>query len=144
MFRYLFFIFILTNSFPQTIDERLLLNETQKILTYMDTFEQITIEEAEEYAVASNVANSIARSINIVVNAYHLIHIYNIIEGEEDKMKVGDYLRMQIPRTSGLLKIEINLSAKFTSSSKSKQIKDITLLYVNSLYLVMELLNNFS
>ncbi len=144
MIRYLFFIFILTTSFPQTIDERLLLNETQKILIYMDTFEQITIQEAEEYAVASNVANSIARSINVVVNAYHLIHIYNIIEGEEDKMKVGDYLRMQIPRTSGLLKIEINLSTKFTSSSKSKQIKDITELYVNSLYLVMEILNNFS
>jgi len=144
MIRYLFFIFILTTSFPQTIDERLLLNETQKILIYMDTFEQITIQEAEEYAVASNVANSIARSINVVVNAYHLIHIYNIIEGEEDKMKVGGYLRKQIPRTSGLLKIEINLSTKFTSSSKSKQIKDITELYVNSLYLVMEILNNFS
>ena len=67
----------------------------------MDTFEQFTLEEAQEYAVASIVANSIARSINVVVNAYHRIHIYNIIEGEEDKIKVGDYLRNQIPRTSG-------------------------------------------
>ena len=144
MFRYLFFIVIIATSFPQTIDERLLLIETQKILTYMDTFEQITIEGEDEYAVASNVANSIARSINIVVNAYHLIHIYNLIEGENDKIKVGDYLRQQIPRTSGLLKIEMKLSTGFTSSSKSKQIKEITVLYVQSLASVMKLLNTFS
>jgi len=144
MCRYLFFIFIIATSFPQTIDERLLLIETQKILTYMDTFEQITIEGEEEYAVASNVANSIARSINVVVNAYHLIHIYNLIDGEKDKLKVGDYLREQIPRTLGLLKIEVNLSTRFTNSSKSKQIIDITELYVKSLDSVMKLLYNFS
>jgi hypothetical protein len=135
MIRYLFFIFILATSFSQTIDERLLLNETQKILTYMDKIEQITIDGEEEYAVASNVANSIARSINIVVNAYHLIHIYK---------KVGDYLRQQIPRTSGLLKIEIKLSKGFTSSNKSKQITEISDLYVKSLDSVMKLLNTFN
>ena len=144
MSRYLFFILIIATSFPQSIDERLLLIETQKILTYMDNFEQITIEGEDEYAVASNVANSIARSINIVVNAYHLIHIYNIIEAEKDKIRVGDYLKQQIPRTSGLLKIEIKLSKGFTSSSKSTQIMDITELYVNSLESVMKLLNTFS
>jgi hypothetical protein len=144
MIRYLFFIFILATSFSQTIDERLLLNETQKILTYMDKIEQITIDGEEEYAVASNVANSIARSINIVVNAYHLIHIYNMIEAEEDKLKVGDYLRQQIPRTSGLLKIEIKLSKGFTSSNKSKQITEISDLYVKSLDSVMKLLNTFN
>ncbi len=144
MFHYLFFIFIVATSFPQTIDERLLLIETQKILTYMDTIEQITIEGEEEYAVASNVANSLARSINIVVNAYHLIHIYNIIDGEEDKIKVKDYLSQQIPRTLGLLKIEIKLSTGFTSSSQSKQVKEITELYVKSLDSVMKLLNSFT
>jgi len=144
MFHYLFFIFIVATSFPQTIDERLLLIETQKILTYMDTIEQITIEGEEEYAVASNVANSLARSINIVVNAYHLIHIYNIIDGEEDKIKVEDYLSQQIPRTLGLLKIEIKLSTGFTSSSQSKQVKEITDLYVKSLDSVMKLLNSFT
>jgi len=144
MIRYLFAFFILTTSFPQSIDERLLLTETQKILAYMDRMEQITIKGEEEYAVASNVANSIARSINIVVNAYHLLHIYNIIESEDDKLKVGDYLRQQIPRTSGLLKIEMKLSTGFTSSSKSKEIKEITVLYVQSLATVMKLLNTFS
>lgn len=144
MSRYLFFILIIATSFPQKIDERLLLIETQKILSYMDNFEQITIDVEDEYAVASNVANSIARSINIVVNAYHLIHIYNLIDGEKDKLKVGDYLREQIPRTLGLLKIEVNLSTRFTNSSKSKQIIDITELYVKSLDSVMKLLYNFS
>lgn len=144
MLRYLFFIFILATSFPQTIDERLLLIEIQKIITYGDSFEQIAIERVEEYAVASNVTNSIVRSINIVMNIYHLIHIYNIIEGEEDKMKVGDYLSGRIPRTLRLLKIEIKLTTQFTSSSKSKQIKDITELYVQSLDFVIKLLNNFS
>ena len=103
MIRYLLFIVIITNAFPQTIDERLLLVETQKLLAYMDNIENMTIEGEEEYAVASNVANSFARSINIVVNAYHLIHIYNLIDGEKDKLIVGNYLRQQIPRTSGLL-----------------------------------------
>lgn len=144
MFRYLLFIFIFTTSFPQTIDERLLLIETQKILTYGDTFEQIAIERVEEYAVASNVTNSIVRSLNIVMNTYHLIHIYNIIEGEEDKMMVGDYLKGRITHTSRLLKTEVKLAARFTSSSKSKQIKDITELYVKSLGFVIKLLNDFN
>jgi len=144
MIRYLLFIVIITNAFPQTIDERLLLVETQKLLTYMDNIENMTIEGKEEYAVASNVANSFARSINIVVNAYHLIHIYNLIDGEKDKLKVGNYLRQQIPRTSGLLNIEMKLSKGFTSSSQSKQIKNITELYVSSLESVMKILNSFS
>ena len=144
MLRYLLFIFILTTSFPQTIDERLILIETQKILTYIDTFEQITIEGAEEYAIASNVANSIARSINVVMNAYHLIHIYNIIQGEEDRAKVRAYLQKQLPHTSRLLKIEFNLTSKYISSSKNKVIKNSTELYSNSLNFVIKLLNNFS
>ncbi len=144
MFRYLLFIFIFTTSFSQTIDERLLLIETQNILTYGDTFEQIVIESVEDYAVASNVTNSIVRSLNIVMNTYHLIHIYNIIEGEEDKMKVGDYLRGRITLTSRLLKTEVKLATRFTSSSKSKQIKDITELYVKSLDFVIKLLNDSS
>ncbi len=144
MFRYLLFIFILTTSFSQTIDERLLLIETQKILTYGDIFEQIAIERVEEYAVASNVTNSIVRSLNIVMNTYHLIHIYNIIKGEEDKMKVGDYLGGRITHTSRLLKTEVKLTTRFTSSIKSKQIKGITELYVKSLAFVIKLLNDFS
>ena len=144
MFHYLLFIFIFTTSFSQTIDERLLLIETQNILTYGDTFEQIVIESVEDYAVASNVTNSIVRSLNILMNTFHLIHIYHIIEGEEDKMKVGDYLRGRITQTSRLLKTEVKLATRFTSSSKSKQIKDITELYVNSLDFVIKLLNDSS
>ncbi len=144
MLRYLLFIFILATSFPQTIDERLLLIETQKILTYMDTFEQIAIEGAEEYVIASNVANSIARSINVVMNAYHLIHIYNILQGEEDRAKVRAYLKKQLPHTSRILKIEFNLTSKYIASSKNKVIKNSTELYINSLDFVIKLLNNFS
>ncbi len=144
MLRYLLFIFIFATSFPQTIDERLLLIETQKILTYMDTFEQIAIEGAGEYAIASNVANSIARSINVVMNAYHLIHIYNIIQGEEDRAKVLDYLKKQLPHTSRLLKIEFNLASKYIASSKNEVIKNSTELYIKSLDFVIKLLNNFS
>jgi len=144
MLRYLLFIFILATSFPQTIDERLLLIETQKVLTYMDTFEQITVEGAEEYSIASNVANSIARSINVVMNAYHLIHIYNIIQGEEDRAKVRAYLQKQLPHTSRLLKIEFNIVSKYIASSKNKVIKNSTELYINSLDFVIKLLDNFS
>ena len=144
MLRYLLFIFILATSFPQTIDERLLLIETQKILTYMDTFEQIAIEGAEEYAIASNVANSIARSINVVMNAYHLIHIYNILQTEEDRAKVRVYLQKQLPHTSKLLKIEFNIVSKYITSSKNTVIKNSTELYINSLYFVIKLLNSFS
>ncbi len=110
----------------------------------MDTFEQIAIKGAEEYAIASNVANSIARSINVVMNAYHLIHIYNIIQGEEDRVKVRAYLQKQLPHTSRLLKIEFNIVSKYIASSKNKVIKNSTELYINSLDFVIKLLNNFS
>jgi len=146
MLRYLIFIFIFifTTSFPQTIDERLLLIETQKILTYIDTFEQIVTEGAEESVIASNVANSIARSMNVVMNAYHLIHIYNILQGEEDRAKVRDYLIKQLPHNSRILKIEFNLTTKFIALNKNKVIKNSTELYINSLDFVIKLLNSFS
>ncbi|NNG27488.1 MAG: hypothetical protein HKM87_08175 [Ignavibacteriaceae bacterium] len=144
MLRYLLFILFLTTSFPQTIDERLLLIETQKILTYIDTFEQIDTEGAEESAIASNVANSIARSMNVVMNAYHLIHIYNILQGEEDRVKVRDYLLKQLPHNSRILRIEFNIVSKYITSSKNTVIKNSTELYINSLDFVIKLLNNFS
>jgi len=144
MFRYFIFIFFISTSFPQSEDERFILIEAQKILAYMSTLDQISLEQAAEFAVASNVANSVARSINVVMNAYHLIHIYNIIQGEEDKIKVGEYLGKQIPRTSKLLEIEVKLSTRFTLSNKSKGIKDITESYINSLNFVIKLLNDFS
>lgn len=144
MLRYLLFIFILTTSFSQTIDERLFLIETQKILTYIDTFEQIIIEGTEESAIVSNVANSIARSMNVVMNAYHLIHIYNILQGEEDRARVRDYLIKQLPHNSRILKIELKLTSKYISSSKNKVIRNSTELYINSLDFVIKLLNSFS
>jgi hypothetical protein len=138
------FIFIIATSFPQTVDERLLLIENQKMLTYLDNFEQIDLERAGEYAVASNVAHSITRTINVVMNAYHLIHIYSIIQGKEDRATVLDYLKEQLPHTRRLLEIELKLTSKFITASEDKVIKNNTDMYMNSLEFVLKTLNNFS
>ena len=144
MLRYLLFIFILNTSFPQATDERLLIIESRKILTYMDTFEKIAREQEEESHIASNVANSMARSMSVVMNAYHLIHIYNIIKGEEDRSTVLDYLKERLPFSSRLLKIEVKVTSKYITLSTNKVIKDNTELYIKSLDFLIMLLNNFS
>jgi hypothetical protein len=137
-------MFFTSTSFAQDIDEQLLLVETQKILTYLDLYDEIYSRGGEDYVIATNISNSAARSINVVMNAYHLIHIYNFISGKEDKSKVGNYLRIQLPHASRLLKIELNLTEGIISSATNKEIKDTTELYKSSLDLVIKILNLFT
>ena len=144
MIRYLLFILFVCTSFAQNIDERLLLVETQKLLTYLDSYDQIYSQGGEDYIIATNISNSAARSINVVMNAYHLIHIYNFLNGKEDKLKVEDYLRKQLPHTSRLLKIELGLTNGIISSARGKEIKDTTELYTTSLNFVIKLLKDFT
>jgi hypothetical protein len=144
MLRLIVFILFISTSFPQVIDENLFLVETKKILTYMNSFDKIYEQGGEEALVAINISNSAARSVNVVMNAYHLIHIYNMIDGDLDKAKVEDYLKQQLPHTLRLLNIEQKLTTSIISPEKDKEIKYTADLYIISLDYVIKILNSFT
>lgn len=144
MLRLIVFIAFISTSFPQVIDENLFLVETKKILTYMNSFDKIYEQGGEEALVAINISNSAARSVNVVMNAYHLIHIYNMIDGDLDKAKVEDYLKQQLPHTLRLLNIEQKLTTSIISPEKHKEIKNTADLYIISLDYVIKILNSFT
>jgi hypothetical protein len=125
--------------YPQKIDERLLLVEAQKLITYMESFDEMANTYTDVFIVSkiTNVAQSVSRSMNILINVYHLIHIHNIIQGVEDKLTVGNYVYQQLPKLSRLLKIERKITNGMLSSISTKEIKDITTLYINSLSFVI-------
>lgn len=144
MLRLIVFILFISTSFSQVIDENLFLVETKKILTYMNSFDKIYEQGGEEALVAINISNSAARSVNVVMNAYHLIHIYNMIDGDLDKAKVEDYLKQQLPHTLRLLNIEQKLTTSIISPEKHKEIKNTADLYIISLDYVIKILNSFT
>jgi hypothetical protein len=125
--------------FPQKVDERLLLVEAQKLITYMESFDQMANKYTDVFIVSNitNIAQSVSRSMNILINVYHLIHIHNIIQGVDDKQTVGNYVYQQLPKLSRLLKIERKITNGMLSSDNTKEIKDITTLYINSLSYVI-------
>ena len=132
-----------TATFPQKIDERLLLVEAQKLINYMDSFDQMANNYTDVFIVShiTNVAQSVSRSMNILINVYHLIHITNIIQGEEDKQTVGDYVYQQLPKLSSLLKIELKITNSMLPSISTKEIKDVATLYTTSLEYVITVLD---
>ena len=128
--------------YPQKIDERLLLVEAQKLIKYMESFDEMTNKYTDGFIVPNitNVAQSVSRSMNILINIYHLIHIHNIIQGAEDKQTVGNYVYQQLPKLSRLLKIERKIINGMLSSISNKEIKDMTTLYIASLSFVIKTL----
>jgi hypothetical protein len=130
--------------YPQKIDERLLLIEAQQLITYMESFDQMANKYTDVFIVSNitNVAQSVSRSMNILINVYHLIHIHNIIIGVEDKNTVGNYVYQQLPKLSRLLKIERKITNGMLSSISTKEIKDITTLYIGSLSFVITTLES--
>ena len=110
----------------------------------MNSFDKIYEQGGEEALVAINISNSAARSVNVVMNAYHLIHIYNMIDGDLDKAKVEDYLKQQLPHTLRLLNIEQKLTTSIISPEKHKEIKNTADLYIISLDYVIKILNSFT
>ena len=129
--------------YPQKIDERLLLIEAQKLITYMESFDQMANKYTDVFIVSSltNIAQSVSRSMNILINVYHLIHIHNIIQGAEDKKTVGNYVYQQLPKLSRLLKIERKITNGMLSSVNTKEIKDVTTLYISSLNYIITTLD---
>jgi len=129
--------------YPQKIDERLLLVEAQKLIKYMESFDEMASNYTDVFIVSkiTNVAQSISRSMNILINVYHLIHIHNIIQGVEDKKTVGNYVYQQLPKLSRLLKIERKITNSMLSSISTKEIKDLTTLYIGSLSFVITTLD---
>ena len=129
--------------YPQKIDERLLLVEAQKLIKYMESFDEMANKHTDGFIVSNitNVAQSVSRSMNILINVYHLIHIHNIIHGVEDKQTVGNYVYQQLPKLSRLLKIERKITNGMLSSISTKEIKDITTLYISSLSFVIKTLD---
>ena len=129
--------------YPQKIDERLLLVEAQKLITYMESFDEMANNYTDVFIVSNitNVAQSISRSMNILINVYHLIHIHSIIQGAEDKKTVGNYVYQQLPKLSRLLKIERKITNSMLSSISTKEIKDLTTLYISSLSFVITTLD---
>jgi hypothetical protein len=129
--------------YPQKIDERLLLVEAQKLIKYMESFDEMANKYTDGFIVSNitNVAQSVSRSMNILINVYHLIHIHNIIQGVEDKNTVGNYVYQQLPKLSRLLKIERKITNGMLSSISTKEIKDITTLYVGSLSFIITTLD---
>jgi hypothetical protein len=129
--------------YPQKIDERLLLIEAQKLIKYMESFDEMTNNYTDGFIVSNitNVAQSVSRSMNILINVYHLIHIHNIIQGAEDKNRVGIYIYQQLPKLSRLLIIERKITNGILSSVNTKEIKDVTTLYTSSLDYVITTLD---
>ncbi len=129
--------------YPQKVDERLLLVEAQKLITYMESFDQMANNYSNVFIVShiTNIAQSVSRSMNILINVYHLIHIHNIIQGVEDKQIVGIYVYQQLPKLSRLLKIERKITNGMLSSVNTKEIKDITTLYISSLNYIITTLD---
>lgn len=129
--------------FPQKVDERLLLVEAQKLITYMESFDQMANNYSNVFIVShlTNIAQSVSRSMNILINVYHLIHIHNIIQGVEDKQIVGNYVYHQLPKLSRLLKIERKITNGMLSSVNTKEIKDITTVYISSLNYIITTLD---
>jgi hypothetical protein len=121
--------------YPQKIDERLLLIEAQKLIKYMESFDEMTNNYTDGFIVSNitNVAQSVSRSMNILINVYHLIHIHNIIQGVEDKQTVGNYVYQQLPKLSRLLIIERKITNGILSSVNTKEIKDVTTLYTRKI-----------
>ncbi|RLI60874.1 MAG: hypothetical protein DRO67_08595 [Candidatus Asgardarchaeum californiense] len=130
-------------AFPQKVDERLLLIEAQKLITYMESFDEMANKYTDVFIVSNitNVAQSVSRSMNILINVYHLIHIHNIIQGAEDKQTVGNYVYQQLPKLSRLLKIERKITNGMLSSVNTKEIKDVTTLYISSLNYIINTLD---
>ena len=128
--------------YPQKIDERLLLIEAQKLITYMESFDQMANKYTDVFIVSNitNIAQSVSRSMNILINVYHLMHIHNIIQGVEDKQTVGIYVYQQLPKLSRLLKIERKIPNGMLSTVTTKEIKDLTTLYINTLSYVISTL----
>jgi hypothetical protein len=54
--------------YPQKIDERLLLIEAQKLIKYMESFDEMTNNYTDGFIVSNitNVAQSVSRSMNIL------------------------------------------------------------------------------
>ena len=129
--------------YPQKIDERLLLVEAQKLIKYMESFDEMANKYTDVFIVSNitNVAQSVSRSMNILINVYHLIHIHNIIQGVEDKQTVGNYVYQQLPKLSRLLKIERKITNGMLSTISTKEIKDMTTLYIGSLSFVIKTLD---
>jgi len=129
--------------YPQNVDERLLLIEAQKLITYMESFDQMANKYSDVFIVSNitNIAQSVSRSMNILINVYHLIHIHNIIQGAEDKQTVGNYVYQQLPKLSRLLKIERKITNSMLSSVNTKEIKDITTVYISSLNYIITTLD---
>jgi len=136
-------IISLVAVYPQKVDERLLLVEAQKLITYMESFDQMANNYSNVFIVShiTNIAQSVSRSMNILINVYHLIHIHNIIQGVEDKQIVGIYVYQQLPKLSRLLKIERKITNGMLSSVNTKEIKDITTLYISSLNYIITTLD---
>jgi len=136
-------LFSFAAVYPQKIDERLLLVEAQKLIKYMESFDEMANNYTDVFIVSNitNVAQSVSRSMNILINVYHLIHIHNIIQGVEDKNTVGNYIYQQLPKLSRLLKIERKITNSMLSSISIKEIKDITTLYIGSLNFVITTLD---
>ncbi len=130
-------------AYPQKVDERLLLVEAQKLITYMESFDQMANNYTDVFIVSNitNIAQSVSRSMNILINVYHLIHIHNIIQGVEDRQTVGNYVYQQLPKLSRLLKIERKITNGMLSSVNNKEIIDITSLYIGSLNFVITTLD---
>jgi hypothetical protein len=129
--------------YPQKVDERLLLVEAQKLIKYMESFDEMANKYSDGFVVSNitNVAQSVSRSMNILINVYHLIHIQNIIQGAEDKNRVGIYIYQQFPKLSRLLKIELKITTGILSSVNTQEIKDMISLYIGSLNFVITTLD---
>ena len=142
--RIIFFCLIsIAAIYPQKIEERLLLVEAQKLIKYMESFDEMANDYTDVYTIAyiTNIAQSVSRSMNILINVYHLIHIHNIIQGVEDKNTVGHYVYQQLPKLSRLLKIERKITGGMLSSVNTKEIIDITTLYISSLNYIITTLD---
>ena len=136
-------LILIAVAYPQNLNLQLLLIESQNFLTYMDTYDDFANEETniKEISLASNIGQSVSRSLSNVMNAYHLLFIYSIIQVPENKNNVKAYLDKLIPQKSKLLKLELKFAAHIVRSFQSEKLKNYTKLYIASLAYVIEQLD---
>ena len=136
-------LILIATAYPQNSRLQLLLMESRNLLTYMDAYKDFANEEnnIEEISISSNIGQSVSRSLSNIMNAYHLLYIYSIIETPDTKSDVKAYLDKLMPQKSNLLKLELKFIAQIIRSVQSEKLKNYTKLYIKSLAYVIEQLD---
>ncbi|GAB4296290.1 MAG: hypothetical protein Kow0098_19340 [Ignavibacteriaceae bacterium] len=134
---------LLSTAVAQSDPEIIILSEVQRLVGFIDQFQQISQDVNDtDFKIAAGVAHSVARSVNITMNAYHLIHIQAMITGTEDKQAVSSYVMKQLPGLSRLMKIESRLTEEMIEQCRNEKVLNKSKEYLHSLLTITSTLDS--